>query len=62
MALIDAWDKRTGKRVPHLVPAHHVGHPFLGPNLVPSPPKKRVANTNKSAGEAAKEEEVKADG
>lgn len=61
MALVDAWDKQTGKRVPHLVPEEHIGHKFLGPNLVPTPPKKRVVKPEKSAGEAAKPEGGKSD-
>lgn len=52
MALTDAWDKRTGKRVPHLVPEHHIGHKIFGPNLVPKPPVKKAGNTD-SAGKAA---------
>ena len=56
MALIDAWDKTTGERVPYLVPAHHVGHKILGPNLVSKPPKMRVAETDNRAGNAAGKE------
>lgn len=33
MALVDAYDTRTGKKLAHLVPEHLIGHPVLGPNL-----------------------------
>lgn len=56
MALVDAWDKRTGKRVPHLVPEHHIGHKIFGPNLVSKPPVKKAGNTD-TAGKTAKKEE-----
>lgn len=33
MALVDAYDTRTGKKLAHLVPEHLIGHPVLGSNL-----------------------------
>lgn len=56
MGLVDAWDKRTGKRVPHLVPEHHIGHKIFGPHMVPKPPAKKAATTD-TAGKAATKKE-----
>lgn len=34
MALVEAFDKRTGKPVPHLVPEHYFDNPKLRGNYV----------------------------
>lgn len=46
MALIDAYDTRTGKKVPHRVPEHFVGHPALGPHLSKTPRQKAAERKN----------------
>lgn len=43
MALVPAYDKRTGKKLPYFVPAHHIEHPVLGKYLSASPPKPPTA-------------------
>lgn len=50
--LVEAYDKTTGEQHPDLVPAHFIGHPVLGPNLVPTKP--TVSGT--AAGKSAKKE------
>lgn len=40
MALIEAYDTRTGERLPYLVPEHFVGHPALGPHMSKTPRQK----------------------
>ena len=49
--LVDAWDKVTGKRLPHRVPKHFIGHKILGPNMVSTPP--APAGGTKAAGKSA---------
>ena len=39
MALVPAYDTRTGQLVEHLVPDTWIGHPVLGPHLSANPPK-----------------------
>lgn len=38
MALVPAYDTRTGQLVEHLVPDTWIGHPVLGPHLSTEPP------------------------
>ena len=38
MALVPAYDTRTGELVEHLVPDTWIGHPVLGPHLSTEPP------------------------
>lgn len=65
MALVDAWDKRTGEKLPHFVPKHLIGHPVLGAHLsdkpvkVPAPRETTPApaGAKQPAGKAAKKEE-----
>lgn len=38
MALVPAWDKRTGEPLAQLVPEHYFTHPQLGVNLSPTAP------------------------
>lgn len=33
MAFIEAYNTETGKKLPYLVPEHHIDHPLLGANL-----------------------------
>lgn len=33
MALVDAYDTKTGKKLPYLVPEEHIDHPVLGKRL-----------------------------
>ena len=38
MALVPAWDKRTGKPLRDLVPDHYFEHPIFGVHLSPTEP------------------------
>lgn len=40
MALVPAYDKTTGEKLPRYVPEHWIGHPRLGPNLSKTPRQK----------------------
>lgn len=33
MALVDAYNTKTGDKLPYLVPEDHIDHPVLGANL-----------------------------
>jgi hypothetical protein len=59
MALVDAWDKATGRRLDHLVPEHFIGHPVLGANLAGEPPResKKAASSAESRRTAGKEKD-----
>ncbi|GAA1992909.1 hypothetical protein GCM10009718_33290 [Isoptericola halotolerans] len=35
--LVDAYDNRTGKKLPNRVPAKAIGHPVVGPHLSRTP-------------------------
>lgn len=48
MALIDAYDKRTGRKLPQRVPEHFIGHPVLGEHLSKTP-RQKAADTRKAA-------------
>lgn len=39
MPLIQAYDEKTGERLPYLVPDHFIGHPVLGAGMTDKPPK-----------------------
>lgn len=54
MALVTAWDKNTGEKLPHLVPKHWIGHPALGKDLTATQPKGTAAQ---SASKTTKKEE-----
>lgn len=45
MALIDAYDTRTGEKLPQLVPEHWIDHPVLGVHLSRLPSQKARAAT-----------------
>lgn len=36
--LIPAWDEKTGKKLPNLIPEDWVGHPVLGVGITDTPP------------------------
>lgn len=38
--MLPAWDKRTGKKLPYLVPESHFDHPVFSRVLLRRPPKK----------------------
>lgn len=40
MAFVDAYNTRTGKKLPYLVPEHHFDHPILGRNISRLPSQK----------------------
>lgn len=54
MALVTAWDKKTGEKLPHLVPEHWIGHPTLGKDLTTTQPAPTAA---KSVSKTTKKEE-----
>lgn len=37
MALVNAYNTRTGKKVPHQVPEHWIDHPRIGKHLSRTP-------------------------
>ena len=43
MALVPAYDTRTGEKLPYFVPQHHIDHPVLGKYLSATPPKPPTA-------------------
>ena len=45
MSLIEAYDKITGEKLPHLVPEKWVGHPTFGPRLSLTPRAKKAGAT-----------------
>ena len=49
MALVPAYDTRTGQLVEHLVPDTWIGHPILGPHLSANPPKAAEATETPAA-------------
>lgn len=49
MALVPAWDTRTGMPVAHLVPDHYFAHPVLGANLSPTDPAPKPAKPTEPA-------------
>lgn len=70
MALVDAYNTKTGAKLPYLVPEDHIDHPVLGANLSrlpsqkaqekPKPPKAEASKTRESnqtppAGDESKE-------
>ena len=57
MSLIEAYNKHTGEKLPHLVPEKWVGHPVFGPNLSKAPRHNAAEKPAKApdAGETAKE-------
>lgn len=59
MALVPAWDKRTGKRVA-LTPEPWIGHPILGPHLTATPPKERRPKATDTPVEATPQPETEA--
>lgn len=40
MALVPAYDTRTGQKLPYFVPAHHIDHPKFGKFLSATEPTK----------------------
>lgn len=42
MALVDAYDTRTGKKLPYLVPEHHFDHPIFGRHISRLPSQKQA--------------------
>lgn len=54
MALVPAYDKTTGKKLPQYVPEHWIGHPALGPNLSVTPRAKQRAGKPATGGETDK--------
>lgn len=52
MAFVAAYSKKTGKKLPYLVPEHHLDHPVLGRNLSRLPSAKK-ASRKKAAGKKA---------
>ena len=57
MSLIEAYNKHTGEKLPHLVPEKWVGHPVFGPSLSKTPRQKAAEKPAEApdAGETAKE-------
>ena len=53
MAFVAAYSKKTGKKLPYLVPEHHLDHPVLGRNLSRLPSAKKKASRKKAAGKKA---------
>lgn len=51
MAFVAAYSKKTGKKLPYLVPEHHLDHPVLGRNLSRLPSAKK-ASRKKAAKQA----------
>lgn len=49
MAFVAAYSKKTGKKLPYLVPEHHLDHPVLGRSLSRLP----SAKARKKAAEQA---------
>ena len=52
MAFVAAYSKKTGKKLPYLVPEHHLDHPVLGRNLSRLPSAKKKASRKKAATKA----------
>ena len=52
MAFVAAYSKKTGKKLPYLVPEHHLDHPVLGRNLSRLPSAKKKASRKKAAEQA----------
>lgn len=51
MAFVAAYSKKTGKKLPYLVPEHHLDHPVLGQSISRLPSAKKA--TRKKAAEKA---------
>ncbi|GAB6937076.1 hypothetical protein ACQP60_18950 [Isoptericola variabilis] len=50
---VPAYDTRTGKKLPHFVPEHHIDHPVIGRFLSRTP---RAKASGRKAAEAATNE------
>lgn len=37
MRFVEAYDRHTGEKLPHLVPERFIGHPVIGPHLAKTP-------------------------
>ncbi len=48
MTFINAYDTRTGQKLPYLVPERHVDHPVLGRNLSRFPSQSKKARKKNS--------------
>ena len=59
MAFVDAYDKRTGKKLAHRVPESHIDHPVLGRNLSRTPRAKAKADAAPKATKRAKKRATK---
>lgn len=46
---VKAWDPKTGKQYPHLVPAHYIGHPVLGEHYTDKDPAEKPAAVKKAS-------------
>lgn len=51
MALVDAYDTRTGENLQHRVPAHFIGHPVLGEHLSKTTRQKAADAAQEPAGD-----------
>lgn len=49
MALVPAYDTRTGEKLPYFVPQHHIEHPVLGKHLSATKPDTKSAPAAKRA-------------
>lgn len=45
MRFVEAYDRRTGAKLPHLVPERFIGHPIIGPHLAKTPRQKAEEHT-----------------
>lgn len=52
MAMVPAYDRRTGRKLPHYVPEHWFDHPVLGKH-VRRTPRNAAANQKKAEDQAA---------
>lgn len=49
MALVPAYDTRTGEKLPYFVPEHHITHPVLGKHLSRTEPTKSAPTAKRAA-------------
>ena len=54
MALVDAYDTKTGKKLPYQVPEHHIDHPVLGRRLSKTPSQRAQEEPRPDAGRSGK--------
>ncbi|EFQ82703.1 hypothetical protein HMPREF0063_11912 [Aeromicrobium marinum DSM 15272] len=62
MAFVDAYDTKTGKKLPYLVPEHHIDHPVLGKRIARIPSKNKTVTEPAQPAEGAQITEPKRPG